>query len=62
MEARSRTSSQKISKLVQPKSISMKTWAPGLRARKVVGPSMSAMSLVDHIGSSLRDLTRRPTG
>eukprot|EP00969_Alexandrium_andersonii_P099016 4368417-Alexandrium_andersonii.AAC.1 len=62
MVALSLTSSQKISMLVQPKSTSMKTWAPGLWARKVVGPSISAMSLVDHIGSSLDDLARRPTG
>eukprot|EP00969_Alexandrium_andersonii_P145551 6438039-Alexandrium_andersonii.AAC.1 len=62
MVALSLTPPQKTSILVRPKSTSMKTWAPSLWARKVVGPSTSAMSLVDHMGSSLDDQTRRPTG
>eukprot|EP00969_Alexandrium_andersonii_P117253 5186339-Alexandrium_andersonii.AAC.1 len=40
----------------------MRTWAPGLWARKVVGPSISAINLAGQVGSSLHDLTRRPTG
>eukprot|EP00969_Alexandrium_andersonii_P134833 5965193-Alexandrium_andersonii.AAC.1 len=62
MVALSRTSSQQISMSAQPKSTSMRTWAPGLWARTVVGPSMSAMSLVERAGPSLEDRTRRPTG